>query len=190
MLEILIIIFFGKKVGSIATEKGHSGILYTILFVGCWFFGEIAGFVLGFAFLQSTGMVYGLALLLAVLGALFAYLVATLLPDSRDERFDSLGRPRVRGKRRKRPRPIEDEDESYREKAPPRRREELDELEVIEDEEEILELEEVQEPPRKASPRPPVRKPSAGAGPSGITKPDRKIPPRPPQRKPNPDRDR
>lgn len=191
MLEILIIILVGKKVGGIAEQKGYSSILFTLLFVGCWFFGEIAGFVLGFAFLQSMGAVYGLALLLAVLGALFAFLVAALLPDRRDERFDSLGRPRLRGKRRKRRRPIEDEDDSYRERVQTRRREELDELEVIEDDEEILELEEIEEPPRKSPPRPPLRKPSTTTRPSGITKPDpKKFPPRPPQRKPNPDRDR
>jgi hypothetical protein len=40
MLEILVIYFFGKKVGSIAEDKGYNRILFIVVFAGCWLMGD------------------------------------------------------------------------------------------------------------------------------------------------------
>jgi|SRR5579871_1778258 len=146
MLEILIIYFCGKKVGEIASEKGYSGILFTILFVGCWFFGEIFGAILG-AILFGGLAVYMLALFLAIGGGMFAFLVAVILPAQQDDL-------RPRRKRRRPRRPIEVEDDSYREKVRPRERVvDVEDLEEVEDD--IVEVEEVQPAPRRQA----IRKP-------------------------------
>lgn len=167
MCEILVIVFAGQKVGSLAEEKGYSKTLFTLLFVGCWFVGEIMGAIIGSVIGGSLPAIYGTALLLAILGGLFAFIVTLVLPDGRDDRFDSLGRPLVRGRsrrpgagRKRRP----PSDDSYREKFRPRRclEEEVDELEIIEDDEGITEADEVRKvPPKRIPPRPPPRKPNA-----------------------------
>ncbi len=128
MLEILIIYVCGKKVGEIAGEKGYSGILFTILFIACWFIGEVLGGVIGFLLFGEGCAVYILALFLAIGGGLCAFLVAVILPAQQDERL------RPRRKRRKPRRPIEVEDDSYREKVRPRERVvDVEDLEVVED---------------------------------------------------------
>lgn len=191
MLEILALYHFGKKIGEAAEEKGYGGILFILLFVGCWFVGEFVGCFLGLAlYNNSMGMAYFLGIVSAIVGGILAFMVVAVLPNTTEDRFDSQGRHVVPKKRRKRrPRPVEDD--SYREKFQPKPQK-LDELEIIDDYEvEIVEEdEEVKKPaPRKAPPRPPVRKPAADTDPSRIKKPEQKAPPRPPLRKPNPNRD-
>jgi hypothetical protein len=120
MLEILAIYFLGKKVGESAARKGYSQGLFTALFVGLWFLGEIFGFIVGFALMrgrQGIGVPYGIALVMAVLGAFTAFIVVMLLPES--------GRRRRRRRRVRRVRrPVrddydyDDDDDS----GPPRRR--------------------------------------------------------------------
>lgn len=193
MLEILLLIFLSKKIAASAEEKGYGGVLFILLFLGCWIGGEIFGIILGTILFHSAIEAWGLGVGLALAGTIFSFVVVAVLPNNNEDRFDSLGRHRIRGgKRRKRRRPIEDVDDSYREKFQPRRRqEETDDLEIIEEDElEIIEEEEVKKPlPRKPLPQPPARKPTANSDNARIQKPEQKLPPRPPLRKPGPPKD-
>lgn len=196
MLEILLLIFLSKKIAANAEEKGYGGVLFVLLFLGCWIFGEIAGGILGILLFQNflTAWVVGVAS--AFGGTIFAFSVVALLPNNSEERFDSLGRHRITGKSRPRRRPRAKRDDSFREKFQPRRQE-VEELEIIEDDLEIIEddLEIIEEaeakkpPPRKIPQRPPVRKPPTGSDGARIQKPQQKIPPQPPLRKPGTNRD-
>src|SRR5687768_9147196 len=77
MLEIIGLIFFGKKLASIATSKGRSG-AWALLGVGMWIGGEIFGFVLGALLGMEIGM-YLLGIGCAITGAVVAYFIVSSL---------------------------------------------------------------------------------------------------------------
>ncbi len=79
MLEIIFLIWFGRKLASIATAKGRAG-TWALLGVGMWVGGEIFGFVLGMLLGLDLGG-YALALGCAGAGAFVSYgIVSSLEP--------------------------------------------------------------------------------------------------------------
>jgi hypothetical protein len=79
MLEILILIQFGKRLAALAEEKGRSK-GWAALGVGFWIGGEIMGAMVG-AILMDGGIgMYILALGVAAVGAFVAYLIVKALP--------------------------------------------------------------------------------------------------------------
>ena len=86
MLEILLIIWLGKKLSALAKERGRSG-AWAALGIGFWFFGEIVGFFIG-GMLGFEGLgAYPIALVLAAMGAGVGYFIVANLPrgDSQAE---------------------------------------------------------------------------------------------------------
>jgi hypothetical protein len=148
MLEILAIIFLGRKVGELAENKGHSGGLFKGLFIAAWFCGEILGAVIGGLLAGQGAAMYGMALIMALCGGLLIFVIAVALPDQtyqpRLREYDFDERPR---RRRRRPR---DEDDRIQR----RRREEVAEPEEVlpAEEEEVIELEVLEEVPQEPRP--------------------------------------
>ena len=88
MLEIFFLIWFGKKLASIATMKGRAG-TWALLGVGMWIGGEIFGIALGFMLGLDLGM-YVLALGCAAAGAAVSYgIVNSLEPTDSALAFES-----------------------------------------------------------------------------------------------------
>ena len=80
MLEIILLINFGKKLAEMARGKGRSP-GWAALGVAFWFGGEIVGFILA-GLLGVDGVpAYGVALAVAGVGILVAYLVVQNLPQ-------------------------------------------------------------------------------------------------------------
>lgn len=80
MLEILFLVWFCKKLASIARDKNRSGgwgALGAIFWVG----GEVSGFVVGTSGHADGGAAYGFALVGAVIGALIAFMIVKSLPE-------------------------------------------------------------------------------------------------------------
>jgi hypothetical protein len=132
MLEILMVWYFGKKVGETAERKGYSGSLFTILFVAMWFFGELLVLIPGIGLAESRGGsalcgVYALALMAAVFLSFLVFFIVLFLPDAAGRRrpdkldFDQYGHPiRRRKRRRARPRFDDDHDEEPRRRPRPK----------------------------------------------------------------------
>lgn len=88
MLEIILLWVMGKKVVGIARSKGRSGTPYVFLLLGLWFGGEIGGAVFGAVISlisnphqePSFGIMYGLALLGAAIGAILTFVIVNSLP--------------------------------------------------------------------------------------------------------------
>lgn len=78
MLELIFLVWFGKKLSAMASEKGRSG-WWAALGVAFWIGGEIMGFVVGALLGLDMGS-YGVALLFAMVGAVVAYFVVNALP--------------------------------------------------------------------------------------------------------------
>lgn len=82
MLEIILIIFFAKKIGSIAENKGHKKGAYIALAVVFWVVGEFMGAIVGAIVTGDTGLgTYFFALVGAAVGALVSYLLVNGLQD-------------------------------------------------------------------------------------------------------------
>lgn len=79
MLEVLFLIFCGKKLARMAREKGRSG-GWAGLGIGLWIFGELVGFVIGMALGMEMGA-YLIALMLAGLGIGVGFIVVSSLSD-------------------------------------------------------------------------------------------------------------
>ncbi len=77
MLEIFFLRWFVRKLAAIAKAKGRSG-GWGGLGAAMWIGGEISGFVIG-GILDAGPGGYGIALLLAVLGAVVAYVIVNAL---------------------------------------------------------------------------------------------------------------
>lgn len=78
MLEILAMIWFAKKLGKIAREKGRHAPGCQVFGIFCWIVGEIMGAVAG----ASTGdqaAVYVFAILGAVISAVASYAIVKSL---------------------------------------------------------------------------------------------------------------
>lgn len=79
MLEIIFLVWFGRKLASMATAKGRSG-AWALLGVGMWIGGELFGIVLGALLGLDVGM-YLTALACAGVGAAVSYgIVSSLSP--------------------------------------------------------------------------------------------------------------
>jgi hypothetical protein len=101
MLEILLLIVFCKKIGSIVAEKGYSKFPFQLMLVALWFGGEIAGLVIGFvasgASLGRAGgpdlSVYVFGLGGAAVGAIIAFVIASNLRSQKAD-YDDFYRER------------------------------------------------------------------------------------------------
>src|SRR5262245_2158140 len=89
MLEIILLITLGKRIGNIVRPKGHKAGLYQFLLVILWFGGEILGAIfgtiIGAVVLQQnepTLLAYLFALLGAAAGAVIAFVIAKNLPPT------------------------------------------------------------------------------------------------------------
>lgn len=87
MLEIIVLLCLLGVIGNMALRRGRSQLLLGLALVGCWFGGEVAGGMLGYALsaLVSDGrpnllLVYGSALVGAALGSGTVLLVVRYLP--------------------------------------------------------------------------------------------------------------
>src|SRR5205814_243965 len=87
MLEIIALLISFGVIGNMACRRGRSESLFGLLLTVCWFGGEVAGGVVGYACsVAAYGdqpnllLIYGLALSGAALGAGLAFLIAHRLP--------------------------------------------------------------------------------------------------------------
>ena len=81
MLEILFLVWFCKKLASIAREKNRPGGWGAVGAVG-WIGGEISGAVIGASSTSAQGMdLYGYALMGAIVGALAAWIFVRSLSE-------------------------------------------------------------------------------------------------------------
>ena len=81
MLEIVFLIWFCKKLASIARDKNRSG-GWGALGGVLWVAGEIGGFVVGVSRAHGdTGTAYLYAILSAVAGAVVAFVIVKSLPE-------------------------------------------------------------------------------------------------------------
>jgi hypothetical protein len=86
MFEIILLLVLSGMIGDMARRRGRSPSLFGLLLIACWFGGEIAGAVLGYALSANaaTGkpsllLAYGLALCGAAAGASLTFLIARSL---------------------------------------------------------------------------------------------------------------
>ena len=79
MLEILLLVWLGKKLGEIVEGKGRSKgwVALGVLF---WFGGELMGFLVGGLLGLGTPGAYGLAILFAAIGATVSWAIVNNLP--------------------------------------------------------------------------------------------------------------
>lgn len=77
MLEIIGIIFLGKKIKEIVTEKGLSPTGYIIILVILWIGLEIIGSIIGIMLFGEGLMLFVFAILGGALGAFISYNIAT-----------------------------------------------------------------------------------------------------------------
>jgi hypothetical protein len=96
MCEIILIILLAKKIASIASEKGRSGVGYGFMFAGLWIGGEILGLIVGTVLFGAAGggrdsvfLVYGCALAGAAAGAVLSFIIVSSLSPV-DLRRDDL----------------------------------------------------------------------------------------------------
>ena len=80
MLEIIFLIWFGRKLATIAKSKGRSG-AWAVLGVGLWVGGEVIGFIVGTALNMEMGA-YVVGIVSAIVGAVISYVVVSQLPDA------------------------------------------------------------------------------------------------------------
>ena len=77
MLEILLLIYLGKRIGTMLRAKGRSAGWMQALLVVCWFGGEVAGAVtMILLFGVSDGSAYLGALIGAACGAAVVFIIA------------------------------------------------------------------------------------------------------------------
>jgi len=81
MLEILAIIFFSRRIGTFAYDKGYSKGLFVFLTIVFWLTGEFTGGIVGYLILQGGLGAYLFALMGAALGCGMIYLIVSVLED-------------------------------------------------------------------------------------------------------------
>ena len=115
MLEIVVLIVLGQKIAKMARSRGRSAWPWVILLIACWYGGAVAAgvtaaVVMAMADPQAAAanpngppvdlfIFIGAALVGAICGAVFAFVVVSQLPDVRewdDEDDRSERRPRRR----------------------------------------------------------------------------------------------
>ena len=80
MLEILLLVYLGKRLGAMLRAKGRSAGWMQALLVVCWFGGEIAGAItMILLFGVSDGAAYLGALFGAACGAAVVFIIANLM---------------------------------------------------------------------------------------------------------------
>ena len=84
MLEILLLIWLGRKIATMARERGRSSTGYVLMLVGLWVGGEIAGIIVGSLLVQGrpgefNGAAYIFALVGAAAGAIASFLIVKSL---------------------------------------------------------------------------------------------------------------
>jgi hypothetical protein len=81
MLEILLVYFLCKKLGTIARDKGRRAGGYQAMLIGMWIGGEFFGGFLGVMMADGevTAAAYGMALLGAAVGAIGAFVIVSTL---------------------------------------------------------------------------------------------------------------
>ena len=82
MLEIIFLITLGRKLAETASNKGRSK-AWAALGVLFWIGGELVGFIIGTLMGMQGLAPYPIALALAALGVLVAWLIIKALPDVR-----------------------------------------------------------------------------------------------------------
>jgi hypothetical protein len=98
MCEIILLWALGKNLAQKCRAKGHAPTGYVVLMVVLWFFGEIAGLILGFVVTAALSQnrrgaeqdfniaAYFCAIVGAALAAIISFGIVSALPDrSRDE---------------------------------------------------------------------------------------------------------
>ena len=116
MLEIVVLIVLGQKIAKMAKSRGRSAWPWVILLIGCWYGGAFAAgitamIVMAIADPQAAAanpngppedllILIGAALVGAICGAIFAFVVVSMLPDVRDQYDDEDERYERRPRRR------------------------------------------------------------------------------------------
>lgn len=80
MLEIILIIYFSKRIGQKARDKGRSANSFEFLFYSLWISGEIIGFFIG-AHLTNGLLIYLYAESGAAVGAISSFLIVYNLKE-------------------------------------------------------------------------------------------------------------
>src|SRR4051812_38125168 len=78
MLEILLLVFLCRKIGSMLRDKGRVAWPFQLLLVVCWIVGELAGMVIGIVLNngEATMTAYMGAIAGAAVGATIVFLIA------------------------------------------------------------------------------------------------------------------
>ena len=79
MLEIIFLIWYGRKLANVAAARGRSR-GWAALGVGFWIGGEIIGIIVGSLLGLELG-VYLMALCLAAIGAVAGWMIVSSLPQ-------------------------------------------------------------------------------------------------------------
>jgi hypothetical protein len=83
MLEILFLVFLTNRIGKTVETKGYKSGKYKWITIGLWFGGEIVGALIGAALTggdeSAVGLLYIIALLGAIVGAVIAFVIANSL---------------------------------------------------------------------------------------------------------------
>ena len=117
MLEIVVLIVLGQKIAKMARDRGRSAWPWVILLIGCWYGGAFAAGITAVIVMTVTDpqgaaanpngppgdllIFIGAALAGAICGAIFAFVVVSLLPDVRDRWDDEDDRYERRPRRRR-----------------------------------------------------------------------------------------
>src|SRR5688500_6215721 len=104
MLEIVVLIVLGQKIAKMARSRGRSAWPWVILLIGCWYGGAFAAGITAMVVMTIANpqaaaanpngppedllILIGAALVGAICGAIFAFVVVSLLPDVRDQYDD------------------------------------------------------------------------------------------------------
>jgi hypothetical protein len=104
MLEIVVLIVLGQKIARMAKDRGRSAWPWVLLLIGCWYGGAFAAGITAMIVMMMADpqaaapnpngppgdllIFLGAALAGAVCGAIFAFVVVSLLPDVRDQYDD------------------------------------------------------------------------------------------------------
>lgn len=92
MIELIMLLILGKKIGEVAADRGYQAKQgrYRWLLVISWFGGEIIGILAGFIFSHNFFIYYPLGLVGAGIGAWIAFAAVTRLPiqESRKTKTD------------------------------------------------------------------------------------------------------
>ncbi|CAN5654289.1 hypothetical protein BH09PLA1_BH09PLA1_33280 [soil metagenome] len=86
MLEILLVVWLGRKLAALARSKGRSPTGYVFMLIGLWIAGEVIGMIIGAMIASGTAgefnfVAYLFALVGAAVGAIGSFLIVRSLPS-------------------------------------------------------------------------------------------------------------